>query len=176
MAYQLIDDNIVLLKSAIELLNSFNDRQYSMRQMNESKSGVGPHLRHVIDHYQCLLSGVGKDRIDYDQRERADTVETSVSRARDVMYELIAGLEGAKSFCKDKKIAVRMDCGTNNENDAQAWCESTLGRELQFLVSHTVHHFAIIDIYCQVMGIPVPEGFGIAPSTLKYMQCSSINR
>ena len=176
MAYQLIDDNIVLLKSAIELLNSFNDSQYSMRQVNESKSGVGPHLRHVIDHYHCMLMGVIGDKIDYDHRERADTIESSVSRATEVMHELIAGLEGAKSFSKDKKFAVRMDCGTNNENDVQAWCESTLGRELQFLVSHTVHHFAIIDIYCQVMGISVPEGFGIAPSTLKYMQCSSINR
>lgn len=173
MSYQLIDDNIVLLKSAIKLLASFDDDQFARRQFDGAKSGVGPHLRHVIDHYKCLLSGVEGERIDYDYRERDDELEQSVVRAKEVMYELIAGLEGMKSCHKEKGYRIRMDCGTNNEATDQAWCSSSLGRELQFLVSHTVHHFAIIDLHCHMMGISVPDGFGVAPSTLKYQQAGN---
>ena len=170
MSYQLIEDNIALLKSVIELLGSMDDRQYCMRQLGGEKSGVGPHLRHVIDHYQCLLAGVEGDKIDYDHRERSDLVEVSVNRARQVLYDLIAGLEGTRAIPKDKALLVRMDCGTNNEAADQSWCISSLGRELQFLVSHTVHHFAIIDLFCHTMDVPVPNGFGVAPSTLKYLR------
>ncbi len=175
MPYQLIDDNIALLKSALELLRSLDDLHYAQRQLDERKSGIGPHLRHVIDHYQCLLNAVESgDLIDYDHRERSDSVEVSVSRATRVLHELIAGLEGAKTIDKDKVYRVRMDCGTNHDAPDQALCQSTLGRELQFLVSHTVHHFAIIDLYCHLLDIPVPAGFGVAPSTLKYLQQASV--
>jgi len=170
MGYSLFDDNITLLRSAIELLGSFDDRRYSMRQCDGKKSGVGPHLRHVIDHYVCLMSGVDGDRVDYDHRDRADSIETSIKRAIEVMNELIAGLEGAKTVPVTKSLMVRMDSGTNYGDDSQSWCHSTLGRELQFLVSHTVHHYAIIDLYCCGMNIRVPDGFGVAPSTLKYLQ------
>lgn len=173
MSYQLIDDNIVLLKSAIELLASFDDERFSRRQQGGEKSGVGPHLRHVIDHYKCLLAAAETERIDYDHRERDNDSEHSVSRAKEILYELVAGLEDLKDLGKDHLYLVRMDCGTNNETGDQEWCRSTLGRELQFLVSHTVHHFAIIDLYCYAMGIAVPDGFGVAPSTLKYLKAGN---
>jgi hypothetical protein len=34
--------------------------------------------------------------------------------------------------------------------------------------SHTIHHFALIAYKLQTLGIEVEEGFGVAPSTLKY--------
>ena len=48
--------------------------------------------------------------------------------------------------------------------------QSTFARELQFLASHTVHHYALISIASRMQGIMPAEGFGIAPSTLKYLQ------
>lgn len=46
---------------------------------------------------------------------------------------------------------------------------SSLGRELVFLHSHSVHHFALIVIIVIILkqrGITVEQNFGIAQSTL----------
>ena len=47
---------------------------------------------------------------------------------------------------------------------------STVGRELQYLLDHTIHHYAIIAIILKAQSITVPEEFGVAPSTLKYWE------
>jgi len=45
--------------------------------------------------------------------------------------------------------------------------QSTFGRELWFCSLHAVHHFAMIKVICAEFGMPLTEGFGVAPSTLK---------
>ena len=42
---------------------------------------------------------------------------------------------------------------------------STLARELAFVVSHTIHHQAIIGVLLAIDGFAVPEQFGHSPST-----------
>ena len=46
------------------------------------------------------------------------------------------------------------------------WSQSSLQRELQFLVSHSVHHYALIRELLRQSGFDAGEGFGVAPSTL----------
>ena len=50
---------------------------------------------------------------------------------------------------------------------------STIVREPQFLLSHTVHHVALISTMNSISNIATPEKFGIAPSTLAYRRKSS---
>ncbi|KAK3835960.1 MAG: hypothetical protein JOS17DRAFT_735616 [Linnemannia elongata] len=45
--------------------------------------------------------------------------------------------------------------------------QTTFGRELWFCSLHAVHHFAMIKVICAEFGMPLTEGFGVAPSTLK---------
>ena len=45
---------------------------------------------------------------------------------------------------------------------------SSLARELQFLTSHTIHHFAVIALILRAMDVEVDREFGVAPSTLRY--------
>jgi hypothetical protein len=35
-------------------------------------------------------------------------------------------------------------------------------------VAHAIHHYALIAVMCGMLEVPVPAGFGVAPSTLKY--------
>jgi uncharacterized damage-inducible protein DinB len=42
---------------------------------------------------------------------------------------------------------------------------STLARELLFVISHTIHHQALIAVLLSAAGRTVPEAFGLAPST-----------
>ena len=48
------------------------------------------------------------------------------------------------------------------------WCGSTVYRELQFLVSHTIHHYAIIGTILRSRGFEPGMDFGVAPSTLRH--------
>ena len=48
------------------------------------------------------------------------------------------------------------------------WVWSSGLRELDFLQSHTIHHFALIAYKLEALGIEVEDNFGVAPSTLKY--------
>ena len=45
---------------------------------------------------------------------------------------------------------------------------STVGREIMYVVAHAVHHYALIGIMGGLMGLKMPAGFGVAPSTAKY--------
>jgi len=42
-----------------------------------------------------------------------------------------------------------------------------------FLLSHTVHHYALISVALKLQGIDPGEEFGIAPSTLRYLKSAA---
>jgi uncharacterized damage-inducible protein DinB len=46
-----------------------------------------------------------------------------------------------------------------------ATVRSSVGRELAFVVSHTIHHCAVIALLLRDLGVAVPPRFGYAPST-----------
>ena len=50
------------------------------------------------------------------------------------------------------------------------WTASSLDRELQSLISHTVHHYALIAMLLRVSGRQPAADFGVAPSTLRYWE------
>ncbi|MBP6670575.1 MAG: hypothetical protein KA180_14065, partial [Gemmatimonadales bacterium] len=54
--------------------------------------------------------------------------------------------------------------GSGSEPD---WSDSSVKRELQFLVSHTVHHYALIKELLRREGFDPGAEFGVAPSTLQ---------
>jgi len=123
-------------------------------------------MRHVLDHYSSFIAGIRSGVVNYDARERDTPVETDrasgIEQAKSVVEELLAS-------DLDLKQTVKVIVSANTtENEAHS--ESSLGRELQFLASHTVHHYALIAIASRMQGIIPPDTFGIAPSTLKYMQ------
>ena len=53
--------------------------------------------------------------------------------------------------------------------NADVWLVSSIGRELQALSSHTIHHFALIAITLRLHGVEVSPDFGMSPSTLTYL-------
>ena len=49
-------------------------------------------------------------------------------------------------------------------------CDSAVGREIMYAVAHAVHHYALIGIMAGIMGVQMPPGFGVAPSTVKHQR------
>ena len=56
----------------------------------------------------------------------------------------------------------------SEDDAAPPWSTSSVERELQFLSSHTVHHYALIAVILRLNGVQPEEGFGVAPSTQRY--------
>ncbi|MEZ5332784.1 MAG: DinB family protein [Thermoanaerobaculia bacterium] len=124
---------------------------------------VGGHVRHCLDFYRCFLRGLGDGRVDYDARGRDRAVEESPELALVVLEEVCDELERISPEVEDRRLeAVRGTLG------AGATDASTVGRELQFLASHTVHHFALIGALLRVQGVDPGPDFGVAPSTLEH--------
>lgn len=168
----ILKDSIAVLQQGVDLVDSLSDAVYTAPKP-ELKSGmIGAHIRHNLDHYLRLIAGKGKGEVDYDQRERDERIERERAYAIKVMRECIAWLEACESQQLDEPLKIKMDCGTH---EAEVWANSTSRRELQFLISHSIHHYALIAILCRLQGIEPPEGFGVAPSTLHYRRQRGVN-
>lgn len=159
--------NLAFLQQGLALIEHLSDDQYAADVTGGRRGGVGAHFRHVFDHYECFLAGLGEGRIDYDRRGRDLDVESSRSAALEKAARLRAGLEGCLTVDADRPLVVLVDCG---ERDQRFESRSTFARELQFLVSHTVHHYAVIALLLRSRGVEPGTDFGVAPSTLKYEQ------
>jgi hypothetical protein len=163
----LVADNIAYLQQGVALLRRMDPVAFARGNQATASSGFGPHLRHCLDHYECFLAGVPSGCVDYDARERDVRTETDPARALEKILAVIRALEKMGPVDPTVPLDIKMDCGGAAAN---AWSNSTVGRELQFLVSHTVHHYALISFVLRANGIEPGADFGVAPSTLRHRE------
>jgi hypothetical protein len=173
---RLAADNVVYLDQGVDLLSRLDDPTFTASPDGLYRGGVGAQFRHCIDFYTCFLDGLGAGRVDYSRRRRDPRVETSREHAvaaagavRDRLFE-IGVSEGPRA------VAVRSEEPSARPGPLD-WCGSTVGRELQFLVSHTIHHYAMIAAVLRLLGHDVRRvfpGFGVAPSTLSHWREAGI--
>lgn len=160
----LIEANLHYLVQAERLLAQLTDDTFCRQSPGFYRSTIGGHLRHCLDHYDSFLNGLPDGKVDYDQRMRLPTLETETASAAAKTAEICKSLKAVTTETSPVGLLVKMDCGLNTSD----WQPSTLGRELQFLVSHTVHHFAMIGGICREFNIEPEQDFGVAPSTIRH--------
>lgn len=151
--------NVRVLRQGVDLLAKLDDALF--------RTAVGPQLRHCLDFYGSFLRGLAERRVDYDARERDPLVESSRRIARCRYEEVIAALEAIPAEASGAALAVRSEADTLPAGE-DAWCPSSVRRELQFLLSHTVHHHALVKEMLASRGRAVDRAFGVAPSTLEH--------
>ncbi len=167
MRHDPVGPNVEALQRALGLLARLSDRQYVAVDARLSTASIGAHVRHVLDHYALFLAGVERGEIDYDARERDGRVERERGAAAECAERLIAGLAGLRAA--DLARAVRVRQQGSYEAGRFDGCESRVERELLFLQSHAVHHFALIAVLARAQGVELPASFGMAPSTVAYL-------
>lgn len=172
MGDRLIDANLRFLEQARALLDGLAGEAYA-REGPFGLASAGAHLRHVLDHYDCFLDGLATGEIDYDARSRDPSVERDPRRAADAVERIVAALRRAP-VAPSRAVRVRMNCG--EADGVRRPGASTVERELQFLVSHTVHHYALIKAALGAAGRELDASFGVAPSTLAYRSDASCAR
>lgn len=162
--YPSLEANRALLDQGLDLLSRLADGQYAARRGGWAP--VGAQYRHVLEHYHCFLAGLPTGEVDYDSRQRDAELEQSPRRAADATRTVQAALRtlAGSNSARPLRVQSRTSLGA----DEPEWSDSTLGRELQFLVSHTVHHFALIKLLLAPEPIELDADFGVAPSTLAH--------
>lgn len=161
-------DNIECLQRLDALLERISDTQY-VQSAAPCDSGIGAHVRHILDHYDVLLTALDSGHIDYDRRARDRKTQVQRDTARRRIAGYVTALRQLSDTPPAAPLRVTMDCGSSDSTGCEA--PSSLARELQFLVSHTVHHDALIAAAARQMRIEIDDGFGVAPSTLRFDEC-----
>jgi uncharacterized damage-inducible protein DinB len=161
----LFDENAVLLEQTANLLDGLSPQIYKHVHAHGLGGSVGGHTRHCVEFYQVFLTGLLSGRIDYDARSRDLLIETDVDHAINALRETAAKL---RQVSAGHSLLTRLQVIENQTLSELEWSDSSVGRELRFLSSHTIHHCALIAILLRLSGHPMPESFGVAPSTLRY--------
>ncbi|MBK7925148.1 MAG: hypothetical protein IPJ95_16250 [Gemmatimonadetes bacterium] len=158
--------NLIVLEQAIAALRRLDDATYAGGGAAPGISPVGVHFRHVFDHYQAFLAGLAAGAIDYDARTRQVPLETDRALALATALGYLGDLARLPSEIASRpvRVTLRSVAGSGSEPD---WSDSSVKRELQFLVSHTVHHYALIKELLRREGFDPGAEFGVAPSTLQ---------
>jgi hypothetical protein len=167
-----VADNVAVLRQATDLLARVEPCLYAAAGPRPGWGGAGSHVRHCLDFYACFLAGLPAGRIDYNARERNEMVAKDPAAARALIERVTDALEALPARSAVAAVRVRAE-GAGDPADPASWSRSTVARELQFLVSHTIHHYALVAMTLRLRGFEPGEEFGVAPSTLEYWRNAS---
>ncbi|MFZ0686940.1 MAG: hypothetical protein WAM89_15460 [Terriglobales bacterium] len=163
-----------VLQQGCTFLERMSDEVYARALDDTLSSSLGAHYRHVLDHFLCLAEGIRSGQVNYDERQRNPELECSVAKARSATEGLIEKFRGlnAEVLRRECSVTYRVAYG---EGEAEL-VGSNLAREVMFCVGHAIHHYAILKLLCAGVGVKLPYEFGVAPSTLKYLEAKTTGR
>ncbi len=127
---------------------------------------VGAHLRHVIEHYDALLSPAMADEVHYDRRARDRALEQDPALAHARLQAIREHL--SQHHLPDMNMPLRVHGVGGLAGELPFSVESTFGRELAFVAAHAVHHYALLQLHCLQNGIELGADFGKAPATVAF--------
>lgn len=165
----LIDVNKRWLRQALDLLGRVDDNHFSTSPEGWAPHRVCSHLRHIIEFYECFLSGLESAHIDYDSRKRDLNVESSPAAAAKRICSLIDRLDSEPALGFEMILFVRAE-DAEGLGLPDPYLMSSVARELMMLSSHTIHHFALIAMTLRAHGMTLDPDFGMAPSTLRHQE------
>ena len=157
----------IVIQQMRRVLEGLTDEGYTVLPAGHFESGIGGHVRHSLDHIDALLRGLSLGVVDYDARKRGTAVETDRVSAIAELDRLSGDVQTVRSA----DIAQPLDVQTVvSPTDKPVRLTSSIGRELAFVLSHTIHHNAMIAALARAIGCDVPQWFGYAPSTIAHIQ------
>jgi hypothetical protein len=162
MRRQTLQPLIDLLHQMRATIARLDDIDYAMPAPGRTTGGIGGHVRHCLDHVFALLAGTHTGLCSYDRRQRDTDVETSRIAAIDAATEAMIGVLQLDIATLESEVFVETQL---EPAGAMVVTRSSVCREVAFLVSHTIHHNAIIGQMLQSRGIEVAPRFGLAPAT-----------
>ncbi len=145
-----------------ESLHQLTSEQYIQPSKILFNATIGQHVRHIVELFICLEKGYETGIVNYEKRKRDLVIETDKDFASSLLQKIYTGLDKA-----NKKLLLE----ANYDEHSTETLEVTTNyyREIIYNLEHTVHHMALIRVGInEIATIEVPEGFGVASSTIKY--------
>jgi hypothetical protein len=157
-----VDSLCGLLDEMRSMIERIDDESYAAPARGRSGGGIGGHVRHCLDHVKAFIAGTRTGMCAYDRRVRGTTVETCRLAALHSILDLNADLLRLDSghFEVPVDVETQVDAG-----GTFLVTTSTIGRELMFVISHTIHHNALIAHLLGERAIDMGPRFGLAPAT-----------
>ncbi|WP_299122246.1 DinB family protein [uncultured Tenacibaculum sp.] len=151
------------LQRGVKLLNSITDEQYSDKNVPPYYSSIGANMRHILDVFACIFSGLDTNCVDFSNRERNQLAEEKTAAGIEYFNSVICQLHSLNPDDFNKIISVTDDLGTG-----KVTTNYTLASALAQAHSHAIHHFASIGFIINQLDIELPDpDFGYNPTTPK---------
>ncbi|MBI4909751.1 MAG: DinB family protein [Acidobacteria bacterium] len=170
--HHLVEANKTLLEQGLELCRRLSASAYTAR-MAELGGSIGGHMRHVLEFYECFFRGLQGGCVDYDSRRRDEALEANPEAATQSMLGFLKKLDEEPLLYEYGILRVRME-DAPSQLGGDVFLASSVARELQVLLSHTTHHYALIAVALRLQGIAVPPQFGVASSTLRFWERKAV--
>lgn len=161
----IIKNNEIVINQLCDIIKQFSLEEYSQKLDILNGSSLGMHTRHILEFYTCFLNKVQDQEICYDSRERQLIYEVDVNSCIDKFQAIILQIENL-----NLSTPLSIKTNTNASIEEDDYVKSSIGRELLYTLDHAIHHMAIFKIGVQMnfKNIKFPEGFGVAPSTIRH--------
>lgn len=158
---------VALLSQLDALISALSAEQYTRAPVGDIRSSIGSHVRHCLDHVEAWVRAAESGTLDYDHRERGTLLE----KDREVALETIRRLAGEIGTLSPELLERPVWMSAQLSAGGPSYRATTsVMRELMFVVSHTIHHNALIAVMLKVMNADAPEQFGYAPATLTHLR------
>ncbi len=152
-----------LLHQLFDLIESLTDEEYTRKPVGVVESSIGGHVRHNLDHIAALVRGLPAGELSYDHRDRGTDVECDRGAALTAILQLEREL---LALPWDELPPLVTLSALVAPDRPPVVALTSPERELAFVVSHTIHHNALVRVMVKLIGVRVPADFGYAPSTL----------
>jgi uncharacterized damage-inducible protein DinB len=160
-----------ILHQGLNLLQRIDQKNYTHRLPVAFGSSIGGHYRHCLDHFDILLSAQDAGEICFDQRRRDPRVENERDFALAATHLMIGRVHALPGGWSD--VALQTRTALEPHSGAPISVSSSLGREAVYVITHAIHHYALIRVMCALLKVSLPGDFGVAPSTLQYQRAAS---
>ena len=153
------------------LTDKISDGQFGKNMTNDTLKPEG-NVRAISSFVSSEESDI--DCIDYDHRRRGHCVETQRSVALEELHDTLKVMHSlrenhSKGLTKaDQPLEIKTEATLNSTHSV--FLTSTVLRELIFVSSHAVHHYAVITIIAKLQGIRLGDYLGMAPATVSYLR------
>jgi len=145
-----------------ETLDLLSNEQYIRPSTTLFNATIGQHTRHIIEMFICLDKGYEEGVVNYEKRPRDTRIETDKEFARSLLLQIYNELN------KVNKHMV-LHTSYNEDSDQVISFQTNYHREVAYNLEHTIHHMALIKVGInELSDIQLPDGFGVATSTIKY--------
>jgi uncharacterized damage-inducible protein DinB len=162
MTSGLLAANVRLLRQGESVLGALDPSAFAAGEPGKGGS-VGSHLRHCLDFYDAFLHGLATGTVHYGDRAHESRAEKDPSVALARFEGTVHRLEAQDLSDWPGTLQVRLADVLEGE---VALAESTPERELEMLLGHTEHHYALIALLLRQAGHAVPADFGVAAAAL----------